>query len=120
MMHGHEKSDPEVVAIRTNAYGVRREKPANNAAPTAAEAVERTLRSGTLACANRTLGRAGTRQFDPEQAVETLTASQETIRLQRVVSEDGEEVRLHCHSAGRGVHDHQRTGRGGETVEHIL
>jgi hypothetical protein len=41
------------------------------------------------------------RQFDPAQAIETLTASQETIRLQRVVSEDGEEVRLHCYSAGR-------------------
>jgi len=41
------------------------------------------------------------RQFDPAQAVETLTASEQTIRLQRVVSEDGEEVRLHCHSAGR-------------------
>jgi hypothetical protein len=61
MMHGHEKSDPEIVAIRTNAGGTRREKPANNAAPTAAELVERTLRSGTLACANRTLGRAGTK-----------------------------------------------------------
>jgi RNA-directed DNA polymerase len=31
MMHGHEKSDPEIVAM----------KPANNAAPTAAEWVER-------------------------------------------------------------------------------
>jgi hypothetical protein len=41
------------------------------------------------------------RQFDPAQAIETLTASQETIRLQRVLSEDSEEVRLHCHSAGR-------------------
>ena len=41
------------------------------------------------------------RQFDPAQATETLTASQETIRLQRVLSEDGQEVRLHCHSAGR-------------------
>jgi hypothetical protein len=41
------------------------------------------------------------RQFDPAQAIETLTASQETIRLQRVLSEDGQEVRLHCHSAGR-------------------
>ncbi|HYY01846.1 MAG TPA: IS1634 family transposase [Mycobacterium sp.] len=47
------------------------------------------------------VSRQRTRQFDPEQAVETLTASQETIRLQRVVSEDGGEVRLHCHSAGR-------------------
>ncbi|HEX3451278.1 MAG TPA: group II intron reverse transcriptase/maturase, partial [Isosphaeraceae bacterium] len=44
-MHGHEKSDPEIVAIRTNAVGMSREKPANNAAPTAAELVER--RAGT-------------------------------------------------------------------------
>ena len=45
MMHGHEKSDPEIVAIRTNAGGIRREKLANNAAPAAAELVER--RAGT-------------------------------------------------------------------------
>ncbi len=41
------------------------------------------------------------RQFDADQAVETLTASNETIRLQRVLSEDGAEVRLYCHSEGR-------------------
>src|SRR5271165_7410163 len=41
MMHGHEKSDPEIVAIRTNAGGMRREKPTNKAVPTAAELVER-------------------------------------------------------------------------------
>ena len=35
MMHGHEKSDPEIVAM----------KPTNNAAPAAAELVER--RAGT-------------------------------------------------------------------------
>jgi RNA-directed DNA polymerase len=45
MMHGHEKSDPEIVANRTNAGGIHREKPANNAAPAAAEPVER--RAGT-------------------------------------------------------------------------
>ena len=45
MMHGHEKSDPEVVAIRMNADGARREKPMNKAAPAAAELVER--RAGT-------------------------------------------------------------------------
>src|ERR1700739_141094 len=44
-MHGHEKSDPEIVAIRTNAGGMRREKPTNKAVPTAAELVER--RAGT-------------------------------------------------------------------------
>jgi hypothetical protein len=68
MMHGHEKSDPEVVAIRMNADGARREKPMNKAAPAAAELVERTLRSGTLACANRTLGRAGTKGAGPRRA----------------------------------------------------
>jgi RNA-directed DNA polymerase len=45
MMHGHEESDPEIVAIRTNAGGIRREKPANKAAPAAAALVER--RAGT-------------------------------------------------------------------------
>jgi RNA-directed DNA polymerase len=45
MMHGHEKSDPEIAAIRTNAGGRCREKPANKAVPTAAEWVER--RAGT-------------------------------------------------------------------------
>ena len=45
MMHRHEKSDPEVVAIRTNAGGTLRENPANKAALAAAELVER--RAGT-------------------------------------------------------------------------
>jgi RNA-directed DNA polymerase len=52
MMHGHEKSSgPEIVAIRTNAGGMRREKPANKAVPTAAELVER--RAGTKGNASR-------------------------------------------------------------------
>jgi hypothetical protein len=41
------------------------------------------------------------RQFDPDQAIDTLTASNETVRLQRVLSADGSEVRLYCHSEGR-------------------
>lgn len=41
------------------------------------------------------------RQFDPGLAVDTLTASNETVRLQRVLDEDGTEVRLYCHSEGR-------------------
>ena len=41
------------------------------------------------------------RQFDQDQAIDTLTASNETVRLQRVLSEDGTEVRLYCHSTGR-------------------
>jgi hypothetical protein len=47
------------------------------------------------------VSRERARQFDPDQATETLTASQETIRLQRILSEDGAEVRLYCHSARR-------------------
>lgn len=57
------------------------------------------------------VSRERTRHFDPEQAIETLTASEETIRLQRVLSEDGEEVRLHCHSAGREAKETAITDR---------
>jgi RNA-directed DNA polymerase len=48
-MNGDEKSDPVIVAM----------KPANEPGQPGQEWVEPTLRSGTLACANRTLGRAG-------------------------------------------------------------
>jgi len=41
------------------------------------------------------------RKFDPGLAVSTLTASKRTVRLQHVLSEDGTEVRLYCHSEGR-------------------
>jgi len=42
------------------------------------------------------------RQFDNNQpVVTTKTASDEIIRMQRVLSEDGKEVRLYCHSEKR-------------------
>lgn len=41
------------------------------------------------------------RQFDESQSVETTTASQEIIKIQREASEDGQEVRLYCHSMKR-------------------
>ncbi len=47
------------------------------------------------------VSRERSRQFDPSQAVETTTASQQTIQMQRVLSEDGTEVRLYCHSQER-------------------
>lgn len=47
------------------------------------------------------VSRERTRQFDPDQATEVLTASQETVHLQRVLDKAGTEVRLYCHSAGR-------------------
>lgn len=47
------------------------------------------------------VSRERNRQFDASCAVETTTASQQTIRIQRVLSEDGTEVRLYCHSQER-------------------
>ncbi|WP_205747806.1 hypothetical protein [Desulforhopalus sp. IMCC35007] len=47
------------------------------------------------------VSRERTRQFTAEQAVEVSTASRQTIQMQRVVSEDGSEVRLYCHSKQR-------------------
>ena len=45
--------------------------------------------------------RAGARQFDPAQAVAIETAGGETVRVQKELSADGQEVRLYCHSVGR-------------------
>ena len=45
------------------------------------------------------VSRERTRQFDPDQATKVLTASQETVQLQRVLDKDGTEVRLYCQSA---------------------
>jgi Transposase DDE domain len=51
------------------------------------------------------------RQFEPDKAISTLTASSETIRLQRVLSNDGTEVRLYCHSTGRDTKETAIAGR---------
>jgi len=45
--------------------------------------------------------RGGIRQFDATEAITIETARGATVKLQRELSEDGQEVRLHCHSAGR-------------------
>ena len=57
------------------------------------------------------VSRERTRQFDPDKAVDTLTASNETIRLQRVLNADGTEVRLYCHSSGRDAKETAISGR---------
>lgn len=57
------------------------------------------------------VSRERTRQFDPDQAIDTLTASNETIQLQRVLNEEGTEVRLYCHSTGRDAKESAITGR---------
>jgi hypothetical protein len=69
-MNGNEKSDSAIVAV----------KPANKAGESGAERVERILRSGTLACANRTLGRAGAKgnAGDPHEG---RARDRETSRL---------------------------------------
>jgi transposase len=45
--------------------------------------------------------RGGARQFEINNAVAITTAGDETVQLQKVVSDDGKEVRLYCHSEGR-------------------
>lgn len=45
--------------------------------------------------------RGGERQFDAERAVSVDTAGGEVVRVQKVLSEDGKELLLHCHSSGR-------------------
>jgi len=57
------------------------------------------------------VSRERARQFDPDKAVDTLTASNETIQLQRVVNQDGTEVRLYCHSTGRDTKETAIAGR---------
>ncbi len=47
------------------------------------------------------VSRERTRQFNPEQAIDIETASGDTVRGQKVLSEDGLEVRLYCYSQAR-------------------
>ena len=47
------------------------------------------------------VSRERSRQFNADAAIALETAAQETVRCQKVVAEDGQEVRLYCHSPGR-------------------
>lgn len=47
------------------------------------------------------VSRERNRQFDETMAVETMTAQENVIQLQREMSEDGKEVRLYCYSEDR-------------------
>jgi transposase len=60
------------------------------------------------------------RQFDESQTTETTTKSEETIRIQRVLSEDGSEVRLYCHSEKRQEKETAMTKRFTERFEQGL
>lgn len=57
------------------------------------------------------------RQFDADQAVAVTTASDKTVEIQRVMSEDGTEVRLYCHSEERQEKEMAMTKRFTERFE---
>lgn len=63
------------------------------------------------------VSRERNRQFDVTQSVQTLTAQEDTIQLQRVISEDGEEVRLYCYSEGREKKETAMSNRFSERFE---
>jgi transposase len=63
------------------------------------------------------VSRERNRQFDETQSVDTLTAQEDTIKLQRVLSEDGQEVRLYCYSEGREKKEAAITGRFAQRFE---
>jgi transposase len=63
------------------------------------------------------VNRGGTRQFDEAQAVSIETAGGQTVQIQKVLSEDGQEVRLYCHSAAREAKETAMTRRFGEGFE---
>lgn len=61
--------------------------------------------------------RGGTRTFDPAEAVEIKTASGQSLRLQKEMSEDGKEVFLHCHSPAREAKETAMTLRFEQSFE---
>ena len=61
--------------------------------------------------------RGGVRQFDDTKALAIETASGETLRLQKQVSEDGKEVLLYCHSVGREAKETAMVGRFTQSFE---
>jgi hypothetical protein len=60
------------------------------------------------------------RRFDAEQAIAFEAAGGETIRAQKLLSEDGREVHLYCHSPGREHKEQAITGRLVERFEKAL
>jgi transposase len=66
------------------------------------------------------VSREQSRRFDPDQATETTTSSDETIQLQRVLADDGKEVRLYCYSEKRQEKESAMTKRFSERFEQGL
>jgi len=63
------------------------------------------------------VGRKRHRQFDPQEAISIETASKEEIHIQKVLSEDGKEVRLYCYSEARARKEEGITRRFTERFE---
>jgi transposase len=63
------------------------------------------------------VSRERSRHFDEGQSVAVSTASDQTIRIERVVNDDGTEVRLYCRSAERQEKENAMTGRFTEKFE---
>lgn len=55
--------------------------------------------------------RGGVRAFDVTASVSTQTLGGETVRLQKVLSEDGKELELRCHSLGRQAKEQAMVAR---------
>jgi len=64
--------------------------------------------------------RGGVRQFDEAHAVSIETAGGETLRLQKEISEDGQELQLYCHSAGREAKETAMVSRFAQRFEAAL
>jgi len=63
--------------------------------------------------------RERTRQFNPQQAIDIETATGDTVRG-KVLSEDGQEVRLYCHSKARSQKEEAMAKRFYEGFEAAL
>ncbi len=63
------------------------------------------------------VSRERTRRFDPDQALCIETASQQKVHLQKVVAEDGQEVRLYCYSEARAEKEQGMARRFAERFE---
>lgn len=66
------------------------------------------------------VSRERVRQFDEDQSVAISTASDQTIHVRRVVSKDGSEVRLYCHSQERQEKENAMNKRFTERFESEL
>jgi hypothetical protein len=66
------------------------------------------------------VSRERSRHFNPEQAIDIETASGDTVRGQKVLSEDGQEVRLYCYSQARSLKEEAMAKRFCEGFEAAL